>query len=345
MSAYTVYQDQLPGLFRLWAKLYKVHVPVQTDEGFYDFRPWTKGGEIAWDYDLTVNPLKRFLLPPREDLISFDAGDYTSRGVFEAPQQLLFGVHPYDLRAIAQLDQLMEQGSPDRNYLRRRENTVIFGMEPMRVAKDAFWSTMGAGRADIGYDLYWTKTGPATFFVEVGTPRGEELLLAGGEVARASAAQYEAARRAREAIRRRADKNGLHFPWQELPRILNKAWDDPLWREQSRMCLACGSCNLVCPTCYCFDIKEELDENLKTGRRWREWDACMLPSFALVAGGHNFRGKHLERFRHRYYRKGKYIFDMIGEPGCVGCGRCIGACTARIANPLTVFNRLYEEYA
>ncbi|MCK9240494.1 4Fe-4S dicluster domain-containing protein [Desulfocurvus sp.] len=345
MSAYTVHQGQLPGLFRLWAKLYKVHVPVQTAPGFYDFAPWEPDTEIAWDYDLTVNPLKRHLLPPREDLVVFDTRTYEARGVFQAPQQLLFGVHPYDLRAIAQLDQLMELGSPDRNYRRRRENTVIFALDPLRVAPDAFWSTLGAGRADIGFDLYWTKIGPAMFFVEVGTARGEELLLAAGEVERAGAAQHEAARRTREDTRRRADGHGLKFPWQELPRVMAKAWDAGIWREKSSMCLACGSCNLVCPTCYCFDMREELDESLGKGRRWRQWDACMLPAFAQVAGGHNFRGKHLDRYRHRYFRKGKYIFDLIGEPGCVGCGRCIKACTARIANPLAVFNRLWEEYA
>ncbi|WP_461210457.1 4Fe-4S dicluster domain-containing protein [Desulfocurvus sp. DL9XJH121] len=345
MAAYIVYQEQLPGLFQLWSRRYAVHVPTDIGGGVYDFRPWSPDTVVAWDYDLTVNPLKRHLLPPKENLVTFDTRDYSAQGVFEAPRQLLFGVHPYDLNAIAQMDQLMEAGSPDRNYLKRRENTIIFAMEPMRVAKEAFWPSMGGGRADIGYDLFWTRIGPATFFAEVGTKKGEDLLMAAGELAAASAPQYDAARRVRERIRTSPGLGELAFPWQELPALLAKSWDSPLWRERATMCLACGSCNLVCPTCYCFDIKEELDETLTKGRRWREWDACMLRPFAEVAGGHNFRGRAMERYRHRYFRKGKYVYDQLGELGCVGCGRCVKACTARVANPLAVYNQLWEEAA
>ena len=59
-------------------------------------------------------------------------------------------------------------------------------------------------------------------------------------------------------------------------------------------------------------------------------------------GDHNFRAKALERYRHRYMRKGKYIYDRFGELGCIGCGRCVRACTANIANPREVFNTLWE---
>ena len=71
--------------------------------------------------------------------------------------------------------------------------------------------------------------------------------------------------------------------------------------------------------------------------------ASLLAGFAEVAGGHNFRDQRAERYRHRYYRKGKYSYDMIGEISCVGCGRCISACTVEIANPVEIFNRLLDK--
>ena len=343
MPAYTVYAEQLPGLLKEWSAKYEVQVPTALPGGFYDFAAWREGGEIAWDYDLAYTSLKRFFLPPREDLLRYEVASCTAQPVFEAPAVLLFGVHPYDVRAIAQLDRIMGSGAPDQYYLRRRENIVVFAMEPQRIAATAFWGSMGTGAMDGGFDLYWTKIGPASYYVKVGTPRGEEMLNACGPATKASLADRTAARKARETVRKKAGADGLKFPWQEVPGVLAKSWNSSLWREKARLCLACGSCNVVCPTCYCFDIKEELDESLQKGRRFREWDGCMLNSFALVAGDHNFRAQARERYRHRYFRKGKYIHDMIGELGCVGCGRCVRACTARIANPKEVFNALWEE--
>lgn len=342
MTAYTVSMEHLPPLLELWAKEYAVHVPMRDVNGFFDFAPWNPGAEIAWDYDVAYNSIKRYFLPPREDLLRFNRKTSTAEAVIEAPAQLLFGVHPYDLRAINQLDQLMDQGVADVNYRARREATVIVAMTPQQVSDTAFWSSMGAADADIGFDMYLTQISPSTFYVEVLSPKGEELLLAGGALPRATISEREAAKREKAEIKAKADRRGLKFPWKQTPKLLARHWDSPLWRHKAKLCLSCGSCVMVCPTCYCFDVREEADLDLTGGRRFREWDGCMLPSFALVAGGHNFRPEAVERYRHRYFRKGKYIFDKIGELGCVGCGRCVRACTSRIANPMAVYNELWE---
>ena len=83
--------------------------------------------------------------------------------------------------------------------------------------------------------------------------------------------------------------------------------------------------------------------NLKEGERYRQWDGCMLADFAAVAGGGNFRKDRESRFRHRMYRKGKYVPERFGKLGCVGCGRCASACLAEIASPAETFNMLKEE--
>ncbi len=342
MTAYVVPMEMVNRLLQQWAESYQVYAPAVNMDGHYDFLPWEEGVEIAWEYDLAYNTLKRFILPPHEELIRFDLQTYTAEPVFDAPQQLLFGVHPYDLKGINQLDQLMESGAPDQNYMRRRENTVVFAMEPVTVAETSFWASMGADRVDLGFDLYWTRISPSSFYVEVGSQQGEEMLNCLGPLPKATLAEREGARRERNRVRAEANKHGLRFPWKETPRLLARNWNSPIWRHKAQHCLSCGSCVLVCPTCYCFDVREEVDVDLKGGSRYREWDGCMLPTFALVAPSHNFRSQALERYRHRYFRKGKYIFDKIGELGCVGCGRCVRACTAGIANPKAVFNELWE---
>ncbi len=343
MVAYIVYLQQIPELLRKWSSSHDVYVPTRVEDHFYEFRPWQEKMHIAWDYDLAYSPLKVFFMPPREDLIHFDLHNYTASPVIKKTRQLLFGVHPYDIKAINQLDQLMGMDGIDVNYQNLRDNTVIFGLEPARLAETAFWAGVDAARVDFGFDLFWTRISPGAFLVRVGSAQGEEMLKMGSSMTSATAAEKEAARRIHLRTAARADKQSFGFTWTQVPEFMNKFYSRKLyWREKAKTCLSCGSCNLVCPTCYCFDIQDETDDHLKTGKRYRQWDGCMLEGFARIAGGLNFRPNAWERYRHRYMRKGKYIYDRIGELGCVGCGRCVKACTAKIANPREVFREIRE---
>ena len=49
------------------------------------------------------------------------------------------------------------------------------------------------------------------------------------------------------------------------------------------------------------------------------------------------------RYRHRYFKKGKYLFYRFGFISCVGCGRCSSNCLPNIANPVYLFNDMYHE--
>ena len=64
---------------------------------------------------------------------------------------------------------------------------------------------------------------------------------------------------------------------------------------------------MVCPTCYCFNVQDNFNWDLKSGQRQRIWDGCLLDGFTKVAGEHEFRANRADRFRHRLYRKGKYV--------------------------------------
>ena len=41
--------------------------------------------------------------------------------------------------------------------------------------------------------------------------------------------------------------------------LLAKSYDSLLWQATAARCYSCGSCNLVCPTCYCFEMVEQND--------------------------------------------------------------------------------------
>ena len=99
---------------------------------------------------------------------------------------------------------------------------------------------------------------------------------------------------------------------------------------------------MVCPTCYCFDVLDEVALDLSIGERVRRWDGCMIEEFAKVASGENFREDKTSRYRHRFYKKALYLFRRLDDIACVGCGRCSTGCLPDIADPVDVFNRLYE---
>ncbi|RLC84832.1 MAG: Ni/Fe hydrogenase subunit beta, partial [Chloroflexi bacterium] len=219
---------------------------------------------------------------------------------------------------------------PDAHYLERRRQTIIVSLECLEPCDEhSFCKSMGTLTADEGYDLHLTDLGLA-YAVDVATEAGEDLL-----------SRYGTAREATEADIRRLNEvlsakwprftYRLDFDAAELPALLSTAYNHPIWDELGERCLSCGSCTNVCPTCYCFNVFDEVNMALTEGERRRCWDSCQLDEFARVAGGENFRQDRAARQRHRFMRKGKYLYEKFGMLGCVGCGRCIRTCVAHIS--------------
>jgi ferredoxin len=110
-------------------------------------------------------------------------------------------------------------------------------------------------------------------------------------------------------------------------------FDDLFWQRVSDRCLSCRTCTFVCPTCRCFDVRDEVayrQPGLQVFERLRAWDACTSAAYRRIAGGHNPRPAQHHRLRNRFYCKFVYYPEDFGPLGCVGCGRCIDACPVNI---------------
>lgn len=298
------------------------------------------GGAFCLDYDETILPPKKFLLPVKETLLTFATYDVRScRVVSAARPQILMGVHPGDLAAIAMLDKAFAEGESDGAYLARRAATTLIGMHPTVPYRYRFTSSMITDEAYRAADVMLTDLGDGSLAAEIVTDKGRDLLRsAGGQPAPVGTAARIAARRQLPQ-----DATVPAMRGEAMPAFLTDKEDAPVLGRRADKCFSCGSCTLVCPTCYCFDVQDELDLSLKQGRRVRVWDGCLLTGFAVVAGGHQFRRTALDRFRHRIFRKLKYLRERFDLPGCVGCGRCEHACTAHIASPAEIINDLAAE--
>ena len=318
-------------------------VAVQERDERFVFDELHQAEDLRLDHDVTLQPPLRYLLPEKEELVAFDmAGRYQPAEPDERPFVLL-GLHPYDVAAIRQMDAVFAQGVPDPHYSRRRELATLVACDVETPSGNVFAGTMGTAVVREGYDVLLTRIG-REYLVESRTGKGDGLLaLFGGDVHEATLADL----RRREAVwqrnRQGLRQHELDCPPDALPRLLALGYNDDLWQERSELCLSCGSCNLVCPTCYCFDVEDVVNLDMKSGKRLRLCDSCMLQDFAKVAGGHQFRLRR-DRYRHRFYRKGLYMPERFGFVACVGCGRCIDSCVAGVANPVDVYNALLQRH-
>jgi len=315
---------------------------VKSKDGSFLYGSIKAPEELCLDFDCTAIPPKKYFLPPKETLLQFAlTPDLEATPVIENDPFILFGVHPYDIKAINQMDRVFSRGVPDTHYLKRREAALIIGVDPATVAPRSFWADMGAATVSEGFDLMFTDMGEH-FIVEIGTNMGRNLIE---EYAKPRPATRDDARervKIRFRISHICKKRGFAFPKREIPKLLEHSWQNFLWEEQAGKCLSCGTCNLVCPTCYCFDVQDDMDLDLAHGERIRRWDGCLLQDFAKVATGENFRETRVSRYRHRFYRKGLYLFRLLDDMACVGCGRCASACLPDIADPVNLFNKLKE---
>jgi len=113
---------------------------------------------------------------------------------------------------------------------------------------------------------------------------------------------------------------------KDIDKILDPNFEHPIWAEISDICIGCGTCSFLCPTCTCFDVVDENDQYNNRGRRVRIWDTCQFCLYSLHTSGHNPRDSCIERCRNRILHKFCYYPENYDRLGCVGCGRCIQLC-------------------
>src|SRR5512135_2804352 len=89
----------------------------------FDFAPLAKAADLRLDYDVAVTAPKKYFQPAREVLLAFDEKGF--RSVLDPAPFVLFGVHPYDMAAIRQMDQVFSSDNCDVHYVERRKNATI----------------------------------------------------------------------------------------------------------------------------------------------------------------------------------------------------------------------------
>jgi formate hydrogenlyase subunit 6/NADH:ubiquinone oxidoreductase subunit I len=311
--------------------------------GQFVFGDVASSADLDLAYTTTVIPPKKYLFPQVEELLTFKTDGSEIKSSLPKEPTVVLGVHTCDLHALHLLDRVFGQGYLDQHYTARRENTILVSIECLQpCTPQSFCKSMGTLTVTDGFDLHLTDLGDS-YAVDIGTQAGADLLARSKGVRDAKDSDIKLINKVMGEKWPRFPLR-LDFDVSELPSLMSVSYDSPLWDELGERCLACAMCTNVCPTCYCFNVEDEVDLTLSAGSRVRVWDSCQLDKFATVAGGHDFRKTRARRQRHRFFRKGKYQTDAFGLLGCVGCGRCAQACLVDIT-PVGTWNELHRRHA
>ncbi|MBF0320534.1 MAG: 4Fe-4S dicluster domain-containing protein [Nitrospirae bacterium] len=305
----------------------KVMAPVSKGYGHFEFEEVRSATEIALRYIPTILPPKKYFMPQRETILQYTSDSIEA--VVDFDPMAIFGVHTCDLAGIQCLNMVFSERPKDYNYLVRKNNIIIIGLECGDYCDQyASCAMMNSEMPNGGYDLFVTEFDEYLLF-HVSTQTGEDIVKSTGLFETADASHKSRLAEYRKK-KKSIFKKELPIDSKDIALLFDKCFESKVWDELNDRCLACGNCNNVCPTCYCFDVIDEPALDLTSGVRYRRWDSCQLETFARVAGGANFRENRGARQRHRYYRKFSYPVKKFFRYFCTGCGRCSRACMANI---------------
>jgi len=264
-----------------------------------------------------LHSFKRFLVPSEETLFEYKKDKMTE--VKRAEKQVIFGINPVDLKAVVMLNQIFER---DPWYQERMRRTLIIGQSliPENVEQNLFQIKYEEDVLEhLQFDIF-LEVQKNKYFVYTGSEEGQSVLEKFGYK------NYE-----HIAYAGPIKEEGLDPMMVKYRDALRKTYKKEIWEEDiGARCIECGKCTLVCPTCFCFDIKDQPDLVGEGGTRKRTWGACFYNDFSEVGGGHKFLKTTAERIHFWYYHKFVRIPDQIQIMGCVGCGRCAKACPVGI---------------
>jgi len=307
-----------------WSRQFTVLAPSKA-RGVAEMAEWAGKDTNFLDwYRNTVVPPKASFLPPMEEMFRFRK-DKESYSIELPPsdehKQLIFGIRPCDARAMAILDMTFEEAYQDPYYLAKRKNAVLVGLGCTNPCDSCFCTSLGISPAESAdVDLMFTDIGDE-FLIEGVSDKGRELIAKTSGLKEATKDDETQAKQAKETsynrVTRKLDTEGIK------DKLIASFDDEGYWEKVAAKCISCGICTLLCPTCYCFDINDELVRG--EGTRFRSWDSCGFSLYTKMPM-ENPRGEKWRRVRQKVCHKYEFYPMTFNVIACTGCGRCIRLC-------------------
>ena len=287
--------------------------PVKTD--LIRFQKIKSPEEVSFE-DISYFPIKEYFFVKNEKIFEYKQGKIKQPKIRQE-QKVFFGLRRCDLSAIAHQDKVFLEGDhKDVYYEAMRKNSILIGYHCNKAPhKNCFCGSMDL---EDYYDIMFFPKARG-FLIHVQTEEGQRFLKPYRKLF--TPRKYKLT----EKDRKIPGTNKLR------KKDIRALFNHPDWKKGVDKCLSCSACTILCPTCYCHEMRDVPELcNATCGKRERCWSSCQLKSFTRVAENFVFRDQREERFKHRIYHQLQYFRDKNGTNLCVGCGRCIFGCPTRI---------------
>lgn len=283
----------------------------------------------------TFLPIKKLFLPPRLHMLHFDGTEQEEKEQL-SESRIIYGVPACEIHSLLILDRIFGHQYRDPYYFERREKSTIIALS---CAPSTYCLCKSAGTHVIeeGFDLAITDLDD-TYLVWVGTSKGDDLIRMAPNLFDEELTDSDI----KKFISWREQRNSeftQSIDFRLMPDLMDLNYHSPIWEAFGEKCLSCGACTMVCPTCNCYDVRDEVSLDDNTVDRQRHWDSCMFKEYSMVAEGYNFREAKAERLKLWYTHKLQSFTGAYQKYSCVGCGRCVVTCPVDI-NVLTVSEAL-----
>ena len=315
---------------RLYIELsedFNFYAPIK-EQGNLVFKKVVNPDTIILDYYNSKIPPKEILFPETEVLFEYKTDGKNVTEIIERTdleeKNIIFGIRPCDAHSFVLLENFFAFGDvKDEIFLKKRKNSLLIGIGCNTPRSTCFCTSLeGHPFMKDDMDIFLVNLGEK-YLVEAISDKGKELINRLNWLADVKKQDIKKAedlsKEAEELIETKLDL-------KDIDKILDPNFEHPIWEEISEICIGCGTCSYLCPTCTCFDVIDQNDQYHKKGRRIRIWDTCQFCLYTLHTSGHNPRNTCIERCRNRILHKFCYYPENYDTLGCVGCGRCIQLC-------------------
>jgi sulfhydrogenase subunit beta (sulfur reductase) len=310
---------------------YTILASVENESGIdYELIRPEDIGRISYNRPKPVTSLKSLFLPVRENV---------SNKIADEKPRLIIGVPNCDIEGLSILDEIyLDMEFSDIFYRRKRENTILISSDCTSILEHCHcmlydihpFSSRNADLAAISLDRM--------IIFRILTRKGEEFIRKIPSIVTCEdkkiISAVESAHNNTETLLGQANNM---LPDHKMTGKLIPEANAEIWEKYSSLCVSCGACITICPTCTCFLLID------KPGfEKVKQMDGCQYPGFERVAGGEDALFELPNRFKNRYLCKYVWKPMKFGSIACTGCGRCIEACIGKI-NKNEIFMELAKQ--